>query len=127
MKSDGRRLYNSRIIDNYIRLIERKYPQIRVATLLDYAGMTAHEVADEGHWFTQDQIDRFHEKLSFLTSNASMPSASSCSGVGCSRWPVVSTIGSSGCTANASRLSGCLRIRRGWDDHCIVGRAALRN
>ena len=72
MKSDGRRLYNSRIIDNYIRLIERKYPQIRVATLLDYAGMTAHEVADEGHWFTQDQIDRFHEKLSFLTSNASI-------------------------------------------------------
>jgi HD-GYP domain-containing protein (c-di-GMP phosphodiesterase class II) len=34
--------------------------------------MTAHEVADEGHWFTQDQIDRFHEKLSFLTSNASI-------------------------------------------------------
>jgi HD-GYP domain-containing protein (c-di-GMP phosphodiesterase class II) len=72
MTSDGRRLYNSRIIDNYIRLIDRKYPQIRVSTLLDYAGMTAHEVADEGHWFTQDQIDRFHEKLSFLTSNASI-------------------------------------------------------
>ena len=72
MTSDGRRLYNSRIIDNYIRLIERKYPQIRIASLLEYAGMTAHEVADEGHWFTQDQIDRFHEKLSFLTSNASI-------------------------------------------------------
>ncbi|MGB8298338.1 MAG: HD domain-containing phosphohydrolase [Polyangia bacterium] len=72
MKSDGRRLYNSLIIDNYIRLIERKYPQIRVATLLDYAGITAHEVADEGHWFTQNQIDRFHEKLSFLTSNAAI-------------------------------------------------------
>jgi HD-GYP domain-containing protein (c-di-GMP phosphodiesterase class II) len=72
MIDDGRRLYNSRIIDNYIRLIERKYPQIRVPSLLAYAGMTAHEVADEGHWFTQDQIDRFHEKLSFLTSNASI-------------------------------------------------------
>ena len=34
--------------------------------------MTAYEVADEGHWFTQEQIDRFHEKLSFLTSNASI-------------------------------------------------------
>jgi HD-GYP domain-containing protein (c-di-GMP phosphodiesterase class II) len=53
-------------------LIERKYPQIRVANLLEYAGMTAHEVADEGHWFTQDQADRFYEKLSFLTSNASI-------------------------------------------------------
>jgi HD-GYP domain-containing protein (c-di-GMP phosphodiesterase class II) len=72
MTSDGRRLYNSRIIDNYIRLIDRKYPQIRVSTLLEDAGMTAHEVADEGHWFTQDQIDRFHEKLSFLTNNASI-------------------------------------------------------
>jgi HD-GYP domain-containing protein (c-di-GMP phosphodiesterase class II) len=72
MTSDGRRLYNSRIIDNYIRLIDRKYPQIRVSTLLEYAGMTAHEVADEGHWFTQDQIDQFHEKLSFLTNNASI-------------------------------------------------------
>ncbi|MGA7741726.1 MAG: HD domain-containing phosphohydrolase [Polyangia bacterium] len=72
MTSDGRRLYNSRIIDNYIRLIDRKYPQVRVSTLLEYAGMTAHEVADEGHWFTQNQIDRFHEKLSFLTSNASI-------------------------------------------------------
>ena len=72
MTSDVRRLYNSRIIDNYIRLIDRKYPQIRVPGLLEYAGMTAHEVADEGHWFTQDQIDRFHEKLSFLTSNASI-------------------------------------------------------
>jgi HD-GYP domain-containing protein (c-di-GMP phosphodiesterase class II) len=72
MTSDGRRLYNSLIIDNYIRLIERKYPQIRVANLLEYAGMTAHEVADEGHWFTQDQVDRFYEKLSFLTSNPSI-------------------------------------------------------
>ena len=46
MTSDGRRLYNSRIIDNYIRLIEKKYPEIRVAHLLEHAGMTAHEVAD---------------------------------------------------------------------------------
>jgi HD-GYP domain-containing protein (c-di-GMP phosphodiesterase class II) len=72
MTNDGRRLYNSLIIANYIRLIERKYPQVRVANLLEYAGMTAYEVADEGHWFTQDQIDRFHEKLSFLTNNASI-------------------------------------------------------
>jgi HD-GYP domain-containing protein (c-di-GMP phosphodiesterase class II) len=72
MTNEGQRLYNSRIVDNYIRLIDRKYPQIRVATLFEFAGMTAHEVADEGHWFTQDQIDRFHKKLSFLTSNASI-------------------------------------------------------
>lgn len=72
MKSDGRRLYNSRIIDNYIRLLERKYPQIKVADLLDHASMTPYEVADEGHWFTQDQVDRFYERLAFLTSNPSL-------------------------------------------------------
>jgi len=72
MTSDGRRLYNSLIIDNYIRLINKKYPQIQVAALLEYAGMTAYEVADEGHWFTQDQVDRFYERLSFLTSKASI-------------------------------------------------------
>jgi HD-GYP domain-containing protein (c-di-GMP phosphodiesterase class II) len=72
MPTDGRRLYNSRIVDNYIRLIEKKYPEIGVSDLLEYAGMTASEVADEGHWFTQDQIDRFHKKLSVLTNNASI-------------------------------------------------------
>ena len=72
MPNDGRRLYNSRIIDNYIRLIDKKYPQIRIADLLDYAGMTAYEVADEGHWFTQEQIDRFHERLSSATNNPSI-------------------------------------------------------
>jgi HD-GYP domain-containing protein (c-di-GMP phosphodiesterase class II) len=70
MTSEGRRLYNSRIIDNYIRLLARKYPTIQVSDLLEHAGMTAYEVADEGHWFTQDQVDRFHEKLSLLTNNA---------------------------------------------------------
>ncbi|HEX7508323.1 MAG TPA: HD domain-containing phosphohydrolase [Polyangia bacterium] len=72
MTSDGRRLYNSRIVDNYIRLIARKYPGIRVSNLLEYAGMTGYEVADEGHWFTQDQIDRFYAKLSELTGNPSI-------------------------------------------------------
>jgi hypothetical protein len=72
MTTDGRRLYNSRIVDNYIRLIAQKYPEIQVSDLLEYAGMTAHEVADEGHWFTQDQIDRFHKKLSVLTCNTSI-------------------------------------------------------
>ena len=63
-------LYNSRIIDNYIKLIRRKYNHINIEELLDFAGMTLYEVADEGHWFTQAQINRFHEKLSLLTKNA---------------------------------------------------------
>ena len=55
-------LYNSRIVDNYIKLIKTKYPYINVEELLHYAGMETYQVADEGTWFTQTQINRFQEK-----------------------------------------------------------------
>ena len=62
-------LYNSRIIDNYIKLIRKKYSHISVEDLLQHAGMKTYEVADEAHWFTQNQVNRFQEKLSQLTNN----------------------------------------------------------
>lgn len=67
--SDDIPTYNSRIVDNYIKLLNYKYPWINANEILRYAGMTSYEVADQGHWFTQRQIDRFHEKLSQLTHN----------------------------------------------------------
>jgi len=30
---------------------------------LKHAGMTRYEVEDPGHWFTQTQVDRFHDKI----------------------------------------------------------------
>jgi HD-GYP domain-containing protein (c-di-GMP phosphodiesterase class II) len=78
-------LYNSRIVDNYVKLIRKNYPNIDPQDLLKYAGMTSYEVADQGHWFSQRQINRFHEKLAEVTKNpniareagryASMPDA----------------------------------------------------
>ena len=62
-------IYNSRIINNYIRLIKKDYPFVNVQKLLTDADMTLYEVADEGHWFTQKQINHFHDKLSQLTNN----------------------------------------------------------
>ena len=62
-------LYNSRIVDNYIKLLNYKYPWVNANEILRYAGMTSYEVADQGHWFTQRQIDRFHQKLSQQTKN----------------------------------------------------------
>ncbi len=62
-------LYNSRIVDNYIKLINKQYPSVDIVKLLQAANMTLHEVADEGHWFTQEQINLFHEKLSNVTNN----------------------------------------------------------
>ena len=64
-----RELYNSRIINNYIKLISKKYSFINIEELLSYADMELYQVNDEGHWFTQKQINRFHERLSTVTGN----------------------------------------------------------
>lgn len=62
-------LYNSRIIDTYIRLLKSKYGTVDIGELLKFADMKAYQVADQGHWFTQHQIDRFYNKLVVLTGN----------------------------------------------------------
>ena len=56
-------LYNSRIINNYIKYLKKRYSHLDVDEILRYASMTPYEVADENHWFTQRQINLFHEKL----------------------------------------------------------------
>lgn len=60
-------LYNSRIIHSYVELLKKKYPDVHINDLLTYAGMKSHEVNDQGHWFTQTQIDRFYDRLVELT------------------------------------------------------------
>lgn len=62
-------IYNSRIVDFYLRLIKSKYSYVDIDEVLEYAGMNAHEIADQGHWFSQDQIDRFHAIVSKKTNN----------------------------------------------------------
>ena len=62
-------LYNSRIIDAYIKLIKSRYSFVDINALLMSAGMKLYEVADQGHWFTQDQVNLFHEKVVQATGN----------------------------------------------------------
>jgi HD-GYP domain-containing protein (c-di-GMP phosphodiesterase class II)/predicted hydrocarbon binding protein len=62
-------LYNSKIVANYLKLIKRNYAYIDIPSLLEYAKMKTYQVEDEGHWFTQEQVDLFHERLSKLTGN----------------------------------------------------------
>lgn len=62
-------IYNSRIIKNYIEYLRRHFPEIDLGAILDHAKMTTYQLEDEGHWFTQEQIDRFHEIVSLLTKN----------------------------------------------------------
>jgi HD-GYP domain-containing protein (c-di-GMP phosphodiesterase class II) len=62
-------LYNSRIIDTYTKLIKSKYSYVNIGELLQYANMEPYEVADQGHWFTQEQVDLFYERLVKMTGN----------------------------------------------------------
>ena len=62
-------LYNSRIINSYIKLIKQRYPSVNIPDLLDSADMKPQEVDDQGHWFTQAQVDRFYERSVVLTGN----------------------------------------------------------
>lgn len=62
-------LYNSRIIDTYVKLLGLYYPAVKLETLLEEAGIAPWEIADQAHWFSQEQIDRFYELVTRETGN----------------------------------------------------------
>ena len=62
-------LYNSRITKNYLEYLEKHHPDIDVESIFAYAGINRFEVNDPGHWFSQRQVDRFHERLLVETGN----------------------------------------------------------
>ncbi len=63
------KLYNSRNIQVWLQFLSKKYPDIDIGRILEYADMKSYEVNDDGHWFTQDQIDRFQERVVQFTGN----------------------------------------------------------
>jgi len=70
--SPDNRLYNSRIVDSYIKLLKNRYRHVEIEEVLEYAGMKPYEVHDQGHWFTQDQINRLHVILQQKTGHANI-------------------------------------------------------
>jgi len=66
---DNSPIYNSRIIRAYFEFLGKQYPHIDRDNLLKYANMTKYEVNDTGHWFNQNQVDRFQEILAKKTGN----------------------------------------------------------
>lgn len=66
------RLYNTRNINTYIEYLRIHYPDINIKYVLDYAGITQFELEDEGHWLTQQQIDRYYEILVEKTGNQAL-------------------------------------------------------
>ena len=62
-------VYNSRIIVTYVEYLKIYHAGIDIDSILQFAGITRHEVEDPGHWFSQHQVDRFQEILVARTGN----------------------------------------------------------
>jgi PAS domain S-box-containing protein len=63
------RLYNIRIIKNYIDYLQNNYPEIDIVKILDYAGISQLQLNDSGFWYTQEQANRFNDIIVKLTGN----------------------------------------------------------
>ena len=63
------KLYNTRVINVWVDFLELKYPNVNIDDVLDYAQIRKHELADQGHWLTQEQVDKFYERVLFHTNN----------------------------------------------------------
>ncbi|MBW2610360.1 MAG: GAF domain-containing protein [Deltaproteobacteria bacterium] len=68
-KSIDKPLYNSRLIRNYVIYVKNHYSEVDIDGIIEYAWINKYELEDQGHWFSQWQVDRFHEMLSRKTKN----------------------------------------------------------
>jgi PAS domain S-box-containing protein len=66
---DSEPLYNSRTIRNYVEYTKKHHPDVDIDSLLSYANIATYQLEDQGHWFSQNQVDRFHEILTKETGN----------------------------------------------------------
>lgn len=65
--TDNSAIYNSRLIKSYVEYIKKYAPDIDIDALLKSADITMYQLNDEGHWLTQQQVDRFHAMLAEQT------------------------------------------------------------
>lgn len=65
-------LYNSRLLKNYVEYIKNFHHDVDIAALLRLSGINSYEIEDQGHWFTQEEVDRFHDILIQVTKNANI-------------------------------------------------------
>ncbi len=66
-------LYSSRLVKNYVEYLRVHHPEIDIGTLLSDSWITIYELEDEGHWFCQWQVDRFHKLLEEKTGRTDIP------------------------------------------------------
>lgn len=62
-------LYSSRITKNYVEYLTKFYPDIDIDAVLEFSSISRQEVEDPGHWFAQDQVDKFQITIVDATGN----------------------------------------------------------
>jgi len=62
-------IYNSRLIKFYAAYIGAHYPQVDLDRLFQDSQISKIQVDDPGHWFGQEHLDRFHQKIFEATGN----------------------------------------------------------
>ncbi len=62
-QTDEPLLYNSRILQSYFEYLRSHRPDVDIEAIFEKAGLTREEIADTAHWFSQKQVDRFHEAV----------------------------------------------------------------
>lgn len=66
---ENKPLYGSRGIAIYLKLLKSRYSHVDTDEVLRYAGMEPYQVTDDGHLFSQKQVNLFQEKIVELTGN----------------------------------------------------------
>ena len=69
MMDNHTHIYNSRIIKSYVEYLKKHLPEVDSDPLLKYADIETYQLDDEGHWLTQEQVDRFHDILAKTTQD----------------------------------------------------------
>jgi hypothetical protein len=59
-----------RLTKTYIQYVRRYYPDVEIDSVLRQAGITPYQIEDPAHWFTQAEVDGFHEALTQHTGDS---------------------------------------------------------
>jgi len=95
---ENKPLYGSRGIAIHLLLLKSRYSHVNIDELLRYSQMEPYQVTDDGHLFSQKQINLFHEKIVELTGNKHIsreagPFASSQEALGTMKGSVIGLLG----------------------------------
>ena len=62
-KTENIPLYSCMILRSYIEYLNLHHPEVDVDSILDYSDITRYQLDDQGHWFSQRQVDLLQEAL----------------------------------------------------------------